>query len=288
MKPLRLIIITGLSGSGKSTAARALEDEGFFLVDNLPAVLLPGLLDLSRQSRLDNSDIAVVLDIRNRDFLEGCEPVFKVLSQKGHKIEIFFFDATDEVLLRRYSETRRCHPLSKTIGVLDAIALERKMLSGLRQAATMVTDTSELSPHQLRARVVQVVRGEKEAGKVSVLLQSFGFRYGLPAGSDLVMDVRFLPNPYFVPELRAFSGLDQAVRDYVLSDPLCKSFLDHLQKLFHFLLPQYQKEGKTYLTISIGCTGGRHRSVSVVERLRPWIAGEGMTVKVLHRDVEKV
>ena len=287
MSSKRVIIITGLSGSGKSTAARALEDEGFFVVDNLPLALLPQFLRLAEQGVRFTSDVAVVIDIRNRDFLAGLESTLQAVRETGYQLEIFFFDAADEILLRRYSETRRRHPLTQHEGVSEGIRRERRLMGGLRNLATLIVDSTRLTPHQLRSKVVQIARGEEGLLPLVVQLQSFGFRYGIPPDSDLVIDVRFLPNPHFVPELQAQTGLDPAVSEYVISQPACREFMQHLRGLLHFLLPHYHKEGKSYLTISIGCTGGRHRSVAIVEALRPSLAGEGSALKTIHRDIEK-
>lgn len=287
MSPKRVIIITGLSGSGKSTAARALEDEGFFVVDNLPLALLPQFLTLAEQGVRSTSEVAVVIDIRNRDFLAGLESTLQTVREAGYRLDIFFFDAADEILLRRYSETRRRHPLTQQEGVAEGIRRERRLLGGLRNLATQIIDSSRLTPHQLRAQVVQIARGGEGLLPLVIQLQSFGFRYGIPPDSDLVIDVRFLPNPHFVPELQGQTGLDAAVSEYVVSRPPCREFLQHLLGLLHFLLPHYRQEGKSYLTISIGCTGGRHRSVAIVEELQPSLAGAGVALQVLHRDIDK-
>lgn len=283
----RMIIITGLSGSGKSTAARALEDEGFFVVDNLPAPLLPELLGLSRERLAVDGGLAIVLDVRNRDFLAGCDAALATAREAGYGIDILFFEAGDDVLARRYSETRRRHPLDGQGGVQGGIARERELLASLRAQATVVTDSSQLTPHQLRARVGAIARGETAGAPLAVLLQSFGFRYGIPPTSDLVMDIRFLPNPHFVPGLRDHNGLEAPVRDYVLQQPACSEFLHHFRNLLGFLLPRYRQEGKSYLTISIGCTGGRHRSVAVTEAIAPFVNGEGVSLAIEHRDLDK-
>ena len=283
----RVVIITGLSGSGKTTAARALEDDGFFVVDNLPVPLLPRLLEISPSPGIPGGDVAIVLDVRNRSFLEGSETVLAEVRRAGYRIEILFFEASDEILLRRFSETRRRHPVLGEGGLGDSINREREMLAGLRSQATMITDSSQLTPHQLRARVTSLLHSDSEATPLAVLLQSFGFRYGIPPGSDLVMDVRFLPNPHFIPDLRGQTGLDPAVRAYVLGQAVCRDFLARFQTLLQFLLPHYRQEGKSYLTISIGCTGGRHRSVALTEALAPFVAGEGITMKIAHRDLGK-
>jgi RNase adapter protein RapZ len=287
MSPKRIIVITGLSGSGKSTAAHALEDEGFFVVDNLPLALLPQFLTLAEQGARLPADVAVVIDIRNRDFLAGLESTLQSVRESGYQLEIFFFDAVDDILIRRYSETRRRHPLTLHEGVSEGIRRERRLLGGLRNLATQIIDSSRLTPHQLRSKVVQIVRGEEGLLPMVVQLQSFGFRYGIPPESDLVIDVRFLPNPHFVPELQGQTGLDPLVSEYVIAQPACREFLVHLQGMLQFLLPHYHKEGKSYLTISIGCTGGRHRSVAIVEALLPSLAAGGSALKSIHRDIEK-
>ncbi len=287
MSRMRLIIITGLSGSGKSSAARALEDEGFFVVDNLPLALLPQFLELAEYGVRFTTNLAVVIDVRNRDFLAGVETTLQNLQDAGYVAEIYFFDASDEILVRRFSETRRRHPLAPTERVIEGISKERLLLANLRGLATTIIDSSWFTPHQLRAKVVEVIRGAEPSTPLFVQVQSFGFRYGIPPASDLVMDVRFVPNPHFVPELRPLSGLDREVSDYVMSQPACQEFLDRFQGLLDFLLPQYLREGKSYLTISIGCTGGRHRSVAIAERLRACIPADGATVEVIHRDIGK-
>ena len=284
---MHLVIITGLSGSGKSTAAHALEDDGFFVVDNLPPALLPPFLTLSAESGMEQRNLAVVIDARNRDFLAGFDLHLQKLAAAGHQVEIFFFEADDETLVRRYSETRRSHPLAAGGSVADGIAEERKLLLELRGVATRLIDSSGLTPHQLRAQILRFVRSSDEAPPLQIVLQSFGFRYGLPAGSDLVMDIRFLPNPHFVEALRPFSGLDQAVSEYVLNQADAREFLERFQSLLDFLLPQYQREGKSYLTISIGCTGGRHRSVAVTAHLAGLLRARACDVRQIHRDIDK-
>ena len=284
---MRILIITGLSGSGKSTAVRALEDEGFFCLDNLPVSLFSTFIELVGKSEDKVRDVALVMDIRGRDFLKGYEKVFQEIREAGHIVEILFFDATDEVLIRRFSETRRRHPALDNGLVPEGIRFEREQLGGLRRLATTVIDTSELNVHQLKELVIIHVKGDQGAREMTVHLQSFAYRLGIPLESDLVLDVRFLPNPHFVPGLKQFSGLDPAVRDFVLSKPETMRFLDKLRDLLEFLVTGYRREGKNYLTVSIGCTGGRHRSVVITEELRNFFEAMDTRLKVTHRDIEK-
>lgn len=287
MMPQRLIVVTGLSGSGKSTAARALEDDGFFVVDNLPVVLLPGLLEVLAQDGIGDAGIAVVFDTRNRDFLTASEDVLNDVVARGCQVEVLFFDASDDAIQRRFSETRRRHPVSSEGGVAEGIRMERLALADLHRRATAVLDTSKLTPQQLRARVLEIVRADVSGSQSIVCLQSFGFRYGVPPDSDLVMDIRFLPNPHYVRELQPLTGLSASVSRYVLEQPVGRDFLQRFRDLLAFLLPHYRQEGKSYLTISIGCTGGRHRSVAVVEELARQLADAGERVRVVHRDMDK-
>ena len=282
----RLVIITGLSGSGKSTAARALEDQGYFVVDNLPLVMLPDFMLRTRQELCRRTDVAVVIDVRNRTFLTDHAGTFEQLKAAGHQVDILFFEADDDELLRRYSETRRIHPLALVGTVQEGIEKERRQLKLLRDAATKVVDSSNLNVRQLRELVLEYI-GTESLARLIVNLESFGYRYGLPPAADLVFDVRFLPNPHYIPELQPLTGLDSRVRDYVLLQPECRDFRSHLDNLLIFLLPHYRKEGKSYLTIGIGCTGGRHRSVSIVEDLYQRFPVTDVVVQISHRDVAK-
>jgi UPF0042 nucleotide-binding protein len=284
---MRILIITGLSGSGKSTAVRALEDEGFYCLDNLPVSLFPTFIELVDKSKERVRDVALVMDIRGRDFLKGYEKVIEEIREAGNYVEILFLDATDEVLIRRFSETRRRHPALDNGSVPDGIRFEREQLAGLRRLATAIIDTSELNVHQLKELVITRIKGEHGAAEMTVHLQSFGYRFGIPLESDLVMDVRFLPNPHFIPELKGFSGLDPKVASFVLEKNETVIFLEKFRDMMEFLLPGYRREGKSYLTISIGCTGGRHRSVAIAEALREFFAGKKINLKVIHRDMEK-
>ena len=283
----RLVILTGVSGSGKSTALRALEDAGFYCVDNLPIVLLEKLLQLSGRTAGEVSSIAAVVDARDVRFLSEAPRIIGELRGLGVDLTVLFLDASDESLVRRYSETRRRHPLSGSAGTVEeGVAAERQALAGLRAVADEVVDTSSLNVHDLK-RLVGRRFTTGEGAKLGVTVVSFGFRYGLPAHADLVLDVRFLPNPYFVPELRARLGTDPEVRDFVLSQPDAQAFLDRLYDFGGFLLPRYKAEGKSYLTIAIGCTGGKHRSVAIAGELARRLEVAGQAVRLWHRDLEK-
>lgn len=287
MSKLRICVITGLSGSGKSTAIRALEDEGFFCLDNLPLTLIQVFVDLLEKSSERITNVAIVIDIRAIDFFKGRESLFRELREAGHKVEILFLDASDEVLVRRFSETRRRHPALEGASVQDGIRFEREHLAGFLQIATSIIDTSELNVHQLKELILKLICGENAPKIFNIHLQSFGFRYGLPLESDIVMDVRFIANPYFVPELKMQSGLDSGVSEYLLNQPDTSEFLDRFLGFIEFLIPRYQQEGKSYLTISVGCTGGRHRSVFIIEVLRKFLAEKKFSLKVTHRDMGK-
>ncbi len=286
----RIVLVTGLSGSGKSTATKALEDAGYFCIDNLPVVLLPKLLELVSHGASDEVQrLAIVVDAREGRFLEATPRALDEVRREGHKLEVVFFDCADEALLRRFSETRRRHPLSPDGSVADGIATERKMLAALRGLADQIIDTTRMNVHELRDAITAKFGGAGTGDTLNVTLLSFGFRNGIPPASDLVFDVRFLPNPYFVEGLKPFPGTDPKVASWVLERTQTQEFLSRLESLLTFLLPQYRAEGKSYLTVSIGCTGGRHRSVALAEELGKRLAEKHRAlVKVTHRDVLKV
>jgi UPF0042 nucleotide-binding protein len=282
----RLVVITGLSGSGKSTGARALEDAGFFVVDNLPLPLLPEFLALTDRGY---RHVAVVVDARSRDYLSGARAILDSLKAAGPALEVLFFEASDEELVRRFSETRRRHPLVQQEGIAAAIRRERELMADLKRAATVILDSTASNVHQLRQKVLTLIFGpDQDASRLSVHLVSFGYRYGLPLEADLVFDVRFLDNPHFVTELRPLTGLDPQVSQFVLTQPDCQQFIGQVKELLFFQVPRCSREGKSALTVAFGCTGGRHRSVAIVEELRPYLLGTGCPVQVSHRDVERV
>jgi UPF0042 nucleotide-binding protein len=283
----RVVILTGVSGSGKSTALRALEDAGFYCVDNLPIVFLEKLLELSAHTAGEVTRIALVVDAREGRFLAEAPRVIEEVRRTGARVDVLFLDASDETLLRRYSETRRRHPLAGDSGsVPEAIAAERTALQGIKDIANEVIDSSTLNVHELKRLIHnRFVEGATESMGVTVV--SFGFRYGLPSHADVVLDVRFLPNPYFVPELKPYSGQDERVRSYVLGQEDAKAFLERAADLCAFLLPRYRIEGKSYLTVALGCTGGRHRSVAMAAALAQRLQGMSTSVRLWHRDVDK-
>ncbi|HUK66887.1 MAG TPA: RNase adapter RapZ [Anaeromyxobacteraceae bacterium] len=284
---MRVVILTGVSGSGKSSALRALEDAGFYCVDNLPIVFLEKLLELSAHTAGEVRRIALVVDAREGRFLAEAPRVIEEVRRSGTRVEVVFLDATDEALLRRYSETRRRHPLSGGSGsVQEGIAAERKALAGIKDIADEVIDSSAMNVHDL-GRLIRTRFAEGAAEHMGVTVVSFGFRYGLPGHADVVLDVRFLPNPYFVPELRPYSGQDERVCAYVMGQPDAERFLERVVELCAFLLPRYRNEGKSYLTLAVGCTGGRHRSVAIAEALSTRLKAMGNAVRLWHRDVDK-
>jgi len=287
MKNLRIVIITGLSGSGKSTALKALEDIGFFCVDNLPVMLLPKFLDLQTGASSEISKIALVMDLREKHFLEKHIEVLSRLRKKKYDIEILFLDTNDELLLRRFSETRRTHPLSKDKALLESIKLEREKLRELKGMATNIVDTSEYSVHQLKEHVQGLYLAPGKTKRLIINLVSFGYHFGLPPYADIVLDVRFLPNPYFIEDLKEHNGNEKAVEDYVMRWDDTGQFLTRLSDMMTFLVPLYEKEGKSYLNIAVGCTGGMHRSVVILNQLAAYFKDRNYTTNVSHRDIDR-
>jgi UPF0042 nucleotide-binding protein len=279
---MRIIIVTGVSGAGKSTALRALEDAGYFCVDNLPLPLMGRFVELLSDSA-EAAQAAVGVDAREGDFLHASREVFAGLRRDGHQLEVLFLDADDDVLVRRFSETRRRHPLAGD-DLREGIGREREILRGLREEASAYVDTANLNVHQLKGVIHE--RYRRSADVLAVTLLSFGFKHGLPAEADIVLDVRFLPNPYFVEALSAATGEEPTVRDFVLDNPDAREFLDRGQALLEFLLPRAEREGKAYLTVAVGCTGGRHRSVAVVQELAKRLPGRH-PLTVRHRDLAR-
>ncbi len=284
----RVVIVTGLAGSGKSTALRALEDIGFFCVDNLPVVLLPEFLAIQADPSKEISRFAMVMDLREKGFLEKYPAVFNLLKDRGYKIEILFLDADNEALLHRFSETRRVHPVSAKGSVMQGINIEREKLGPLKTMADRVLDTSSLNVHQLKDAVQRYFLPSDAMKRLVLNICSFGYRYGIPMDADLVLDVRFLQNPYFVEELKHLDGHDIRVHDYVVSFDESRMFIQKMFDLMAFLIPLYEKEGKARLGIALGCTGGVHRSVVMANTLGNYFSSKGYLVNVAHRDIDKM
>ncbi len=282
---IQMLILTGLSGSGKSTVLRALEDVGYYCVDNLPIIIVEKLLELSGHTAGEVSRIALGVDAREGRFLSEAPRVIKELREKGAEVEVLFVDCADEVLIRRYSETRRRHPMAGEGTVADGIAAERRALADLKSLADEVIDTTTLNVHELKRLVTRRSSGGET--RLGLTIVSFGFRFGIPTHADLVLDVRFLPNPYFIPELKPHPGTDPQVAEFVLSQPDARAFLERFSDLLQFLIPRYRSEGKSYLTIAIGCTGGKHRSVALAVALADKLSSGGQPVRLWHRDVDK-
>ncbi len=279
---LHIVVVTGMSGAGRTSALRVLEDLGFFCVDNLPPKLAPAVVkEITAGGELDRIGFGV--DVRTGNFLEGAGSALDELSASGHDVEVLFLDCADDALVRRYSETRRPHPLAPGGDVMEAINRERERLSPLRVRAKHVIDTSRLSVHDLRRQLVEHIAREGERPQMRIRFVSFGFKFGLPVDADLVFDVRFLPNPHFVPELKPLTGLDAPVADYVLAATETRELIEDVTRLLDRTIPRYEREGKAYLTVAIGCTGGRHRSVAIVEDLARTFRAQ-RAVLVSHRD----
>ncbi|WP_223291184.1 RNase adapter RapZ [Streptomyces avicenniae] len=279
-----LVIISGMSGAGRSTAAKCLEDLGWFVVDNLPPALIPTMVDLGARSQGNVARIGVVVDVRGRSFFDSLRESLTDLEAKGVTRRIVYLEASDNALVQRFESVRRPHPLQGDGRIVDGIAAERDLLRELRGDADLVIDTSALNVHELRAKMdAQFAGGDEPELRATVM--SFGYKYGLPVDADHVVDCRFLPNPHWVPELRPFTGTSEEVAGYVFNQPGAKEFLDRYSELLSLIATGYRQEGKRYVTIAVGCTGGKHRSVAVSERLARRLAAEGIETVVVHRDM---
>ena len=285
--PESLVIVTGLSGSGKSYVERCFEDLGYFCVDNLPLSLVDPLLDEIMDDRVPRRKVCIVLDVRNPDFAARVPDTFRRIKERVPAATLIFLDASEDALIRRFSETRRPHPMAEGKSLLEALRRERETLSDVRSIADLLVDTSSLTVHELRSLIARTFRSGEETGGLVVSIASFGFKFGAPYDVDLLFDVRFLANPHFVPELKPKTGEDPAVAAYIERDPETAPFVSRLLEFVEYLLPRYEKENKSYLSIGIGCTGGRHRSVYVAERLATALREKKYPVRVRHRDAER-
>ncbi|HHD11748.1 MAG TPA: RNase adapter RapZ [Deltaproteobacteria bacterium] len=283
---MQLVVLTGPSGAGKSTAIKVLEDIGFFCVDNLPVTLLPKFLDIIAQSK-EITKVAIVVDVRERGFLKEFPSIYRAIKEEGYRGELIYLDADDSALVRRFSETRRRHPLADVDSPLEGIAKERELLKELKASADRIIDTTHFTVHQLKEYIREYFSTPVDENRMILNLLSFGYRYGIPADADIVMDVRFLPNPYFVDEFKGLDGKDERVREFIFSRKEAEEFVERFKGLLCYLVPLYWKEGKAYLTIAIGCTGGKHRSVAMVERLVQELNDMPVDVRKRHRDIEK-
>lgn len=285
---MRFVIVTGLSGAGKTQAIRSLEDLGYFCVDNLPPTLIPKFAEACYQTDGKIDKIALVIDIRGGEFFDDLFESLKYLKDEDYKYEILFLEASDEVLIKRYKESRRKHPLALDGRIIKGIELERKKLDELKYNATHIIDTSKLSTRQLKDKISRIYTEEGDIeNQLMLTVLSFGFKYGIPVDSDLVFDVRFLPNPFYIPKLKHCSGNDKQVQDYVLEFKETRTFIEKLEDMLEFLIPNYIKEGKRQLIISIGCTGGRHRSVTIANEVYRNLVNKGFNANIEHRDIKE-
>ena len=286
---MKIIIVTGMSGAGKSTALNVLEDEGYYCVDNMPISLMPKFAELADGHNQDKgyNNIALGIDIRSGHSLAELDSVLDYMKEKKYEYTIVFLESSDEVLIKRYKETRRAHPLAKDGRVDKAIMLEREQLKFLKQRADVIIDTSQLLTREFKEELEKIVLGRKEFNNLMVTVLSFGFKYGIPSDADIVFDVRFLPKPYYVEELRPLTGNDKKIQDYVMKAPEAEEFLERVDGLIQFLLPNYVKEGKSSLVIAVGCTGGKHRSVTLANAIAKRLSKTPYGCKVEHRDIEK-
>ena len=285
---MRLLILTGMSGAGKSTALKMLEDMGYYCVDNLPIQLLKSFVDLSDRQEFKRQRVVVGIDIRSGETLSLLSDILSELEQDGKKVDVLFMDAEEDVLVNRYKETRRTHPLSQSERIYTGIEKERQAMQFLKERADYIIDTSHLLPRDLKGELEKIFVEDKNYESLFVTIMSFGFKYGIPADADLVFDVRFLPNPYYVEELRPKTGNDREIQQFVMRHPQAHVFLNKLKDMIRFLIPNYISEGKNRLVIAIGCTGGKHRSVTLANELYQRLSqDEGYGLKIEHRDIEK-
>jgi RNase adapter protein RapZ len=284
----RLIIVTGVSGSGRASAMRVLEDLGFYCVDNMPVALAPALLEVATAAGHTLAGVALGIDARERVFFPRWPAIFAELEREGISPEVLFLDASDEVLARRYSESRRPHPLARgELTVAESIRREREALAEMRERADRIIDTTATTVHELREVVTAAVMGTTPGRQMIISLVSFGYKYGTPVGLDLMLDVRFIPNPFFIPELKPLSGVDPRVREYVMGQPEARQFVEEVGRLLEMLIPFYRREGKSYLSVGLGCTGGRHRSPVLARELRERLARCGIEVGVRDHDIAR-
>lgn len=285
---MRLLILTGMSGAGKSTALKMLEDMGYYCVDNLPIQLLKSFVDLSDRQEFKRQRVVVGIDIRSGETLSLLSDILSELEQDGKKVDVLFMDAEEDVLVNRYKETRRTHPLSQSERIYTGIEKERQAMQFLKERADYIIDTSHLLPRDLKGELEKIFVEDKNYESLFVTIMSFGFKYGIPADADLVFDVRFLPNPYYVEELRPKTGNDREIQQFVMRHPQAHVFLNKLEDMIRFLIPNYISEGKNRLVIAIGCTGGKHRSVTLANELYQRLSqDEGYGLKIEHRDIQK-
>lgn len=279
------IIVTGLSGAGKSSAIHILEDIGYYCIDNMPPTLVRNFITLCRNSNMNMDKIAFVVDARSGELIKKLAHEITEIKKSGDQCEVLFLEASDEAIIKRYKETRRKHPHSKGGRVTDGIILERELLASIRKKSDYIIDTSGLKSNQLKEQIVDIFESKKKYENINVTILSFGFKRGIPLDSDLMLDVRFLPNPFYEEDLKEHTGLDEDVREYVMRWDVTKEFINHLHSLVEFLLPQYIEEGKPQLVISIGCTGGKHRSVALAEELGQFLRTKNYYTNVAHRDI---
>lgn len=282
-EPIDVILVSGMSGAGRSTATRALEDLGWFVVDNLPPTLMTEVVDYVT-ARAGSTKVAVVADVRGGKLFEELRDSLQTIKNAGHDLRVLFLEANDEALVRRYESSRRPHPLQRDDNILNAVQRERTLLGDLRAESDLVIDTTNLNVHELR-RAIEAAFGDDDHVALRATVMSFGFKYGIPVDADLVADMRFLPNPYWDPKLKDLTGLDEPVNDYVVKQPEAKAFLDNYANLVSLIEDGYLREGKRFVTIAMGCTGGKHRSVAMAENLAARLVKNGVEVRVVHRDL---